>query len=205
MTTNTPLKQIYTHYQPGGEPAGGFRYCPACGAPMTTIQSGGRLRQACPGCGFVQHRNPAPAVSVLVAEGERVLLGKRKGNPGRGTWALPSGYIDFEEDFLAAAIREAKEETGLEVALGSILNVTSSFVSPSFHFLGIYLLARATGGELAAGDDLEEVRWFRVDELPAEMGFAEDVDAIAMYAQGVAGLPVGALYPSFTCTEDSDG
>jgi 8-oxo-dGTP diphosphatase len=123
-----------------------------------------------------------------------VLLGRRGGSPGKGTWSLPSGYIDYEEDFLTTAIRETKEETGLDVEVYSIINVVSSFVSPRFHFLGIYAVARVMGGELVAGDELEAVGWFpAVGPLP-EMGFQEDVGIIEMYTKGFAGLPVDPKY-----------
>jgi 8-oxo-dGTP diphosphatase len=127
---------------------------------------------------------------VLVVDGDRLLLGKRGGNPGKGTWSFPSGYVDYEEDFLTTAIRETKEETGLDIEVRSILNVVSSFVSPRFHFLGIYVLARVTGGELVAGDDLEAVAWFPVAGPLPKMGFQEDVSIIEMVTEGIAGLPV---------------
>jgi 8-oxo-dGTP diphosphatase len=123
-----------------------------------------------------------------------VLLGKRGGNPGKGTWSLPSGYIDYQEDFLTTAIRETKEETGLDVEVCSIINVVSSFVSPSYHFLGIYVVARVLGGELAAGDDLEAVEWFPLAGPLPEMGFQEDVGIIEMYTKGFAGLPADPDY-----------
>jgi ADP-ribose pyrophosphatase YjhB (NUDIX family) len=123
-----------------------------------------------------------------------VLLGKRGGNPGKGTWSLPSGYIDYEEDFLATAIRETKEETGLNVEVCSIINVVSSFLSPGFHFLGIYVVARVVGGELKAGDDLETVEWFPITGPLPEMGFQEDASIIEMYAKGFTGLPVDPNY-----------
>jgi ADP-ribose pyrophosphatase YjhB (NUDIX family) len=125
-----------------------------------------------------------------VVDGDRVLLGKRGGHPGKGTWSLPSGYIDYEEDFLTAAIRETKEETGLDVEIRSLINVVSSFVSPRFHFLGIYVVAGAIGGSLVAGDDLEAAAWYPAAGPLPEMGFQEDVDVIEMHAAGFAGIPV---------------
>jgi ADP-ribose pyrophosphatase YjhB (NUDIX family) len=99
--------------------------------------------------------------------------------------------VEYGDDFISAAVREAKEETGLDVEIRSIINVVSSFVSPRFHFLGIYLLAHVIGGELAARDDLEAVDWFPLTGPLPEMGFQEDADVIAWYAanRGV-GLPV---------------
>jgi 8-oxo-dGTP diphosphatase len=188
------VKQVYAHYELCDPSEGGFKHCPTCGTLLVLAESGGRLRPVCPNCGFVQYRNPAPTVSVLVVHGDRVLLGKRGGSPGKGTWSLPSGYIDYEEDFLTTAMRETKEETGLDVEVCSIINVVSSFISPSFHFLGLYVVARALGGELAAGDDLEAVEWYPVAGPLPEMGFQEDVAIIEMYARGFAGLPVDPDY-----------
>ncbi|MGD9316813.1 MAG: NUDIX domain-containing protein [Anaerolineae bacterium] len=188
------VKQVFAHYEPGDQLAGGYRYCPFCSTPLVVVESGPRARPACSTCGYVQHRNPAPTVSVLVVEGDRVLLGQRGGSPGKGTWSFPSGYVDYEEDFLTTAIRETKEETGLDVEVCSILNVVSSFVSPRFHFLGIYVLARVMGGELVAGDDLEAVAWFPFAGPLPGMGFQEDVTILEMVKEGFAGLPVDPEY-----------
>jgi 8-oxo-dGTP diphosphatase len=127
-----------------------------------------------------------------------VLLGKRGGSPGKGRWSLPSGYVDYEEDFLTAAIRETREETGLDVEVCSLINIVSSFVSPRFHFLGLYVVARVLGGELVAGDDLEAVDWYPVAGPLPEMGFQEDVGIIEMYEKGFAGLPVDRDYATST-------
>jgi len=188
------VKQVFEHYPRQDQSAGEFKLCPFCGTPLLVAKSDHKPRPTCPSCGFVQHRNPAPTVSILVVDGERVLLGKRGGHPGKGTWSLPSGYIEYEDDFLITAIREAREETGLEIQVCSIINVVSSFVSPRFHFLGVYVVAQAVGGELVAGDDLEAVEWFSIRGPLPEMGFEEDVSIIELYASGFEGLPVGGDY-----------
>lgn len=183
------IKQVFEHYPRQGQSAGEFKFCPFCGTALLLVESGGKPRPTCPGCGFVQHRNPAPTVSVLVVDGGRVLLGKRGGEPGKGTWSLPSGYVEYEDDFVSTALREAKEETGLEVVVESVINVVSSFVSPRYHFVGIYVVARVVGGELEAGDDLEAVEWFPVSGPLPEMGFEEDVRIIELYGSGFEGIP----------------
>jgi 8-oxo-dGTP diphosphatase len=188
------IKQVFVHYEQSDQLVGRFKHCPYCGAQLDLVEIKHRLRPACSSCGFVQHRNPAPTVSILVVDGDRVLLGRRGESPGKGTWSLPSGYIDYEEDFLTAAIRETKEETGLEVEIRSVINLVSSFVSPRFHFLGVYVVGRVVGGRLVAGDDLEEVEWFPIEGSLPEMGFQEDVGIIEMYAGGFAGLPVEPAY-----------
>jgi len=197
------VRQVFSHYRRGEELADGFKYCPFCKTDLGLDESGHRLRPTCPGCGYVQHRNPAPTVSILVVDNDRVLLGKRGGEPGEGTWSLPSGYVEYEDDFLTTAIREAKEETGLDVEIRSIINVVSSFVSPRYHFLGIYVTAHVVGGELVAGDDLRDVAWFPLAGPLPEMGFQEDVVIIEMYASGFVGIPIDSdhiIYRSVAST-----
>jgi ADP-ribose pyrophosphatase YjhB (NUDIX family) len=188
------MPQVYDHYARAAEWTDGFKFCPECATPLVWQECGGRPRPVCPACGFIQFRNPAPAVSILIADGGRVLLGRRSGPPGEGTWAFPSGYVEYDEDFLTAAIREAREETGLEVEIVSILNVVSAFVSPRFHFLTVCLVARVIGGEPAPGDDLTAVTWFPIRGPLPEMGFQEDVDALSLYASGFSRTPVGPEY-----------
>ena len=192
------IKQVFATYdQQENQAVDGFKYCPFCRTTLVLEESGHKLRPTCPSCGFIQFKNPSPAVGVLVVEGNKVLLGKRSGAPGGGKWALPSGYIEYEDDFLTTAIREMKEETGLDVEIRSIINVVSSFLSPRFHFLSIYLLARVVGGELVARDDLETVGWFPISGPLPEMAFQEDVDIIEWYsAKQSEGLPVDPDFAS---------
>jgi ADP-ribose pyrophosphatase YjhB (NUDIX family) len=191
------IKQVFDHYPQREKLADEFKYCPLCSTPLVKIKVGARARLSCPECGFIHHRNPAPSIGVLIADGEKVVLGRRRGHPGKGKWALPSGYIDFEEDFLTSAIREAREETGLDVEVCSIMNVVSSFVSPRFHFLCVYMFARVVGGYLRAGDDLETVDWFPLAGPLPEMGFQEDLALLEMYKlHGSDGL---AIDPIFAC------
>lgn len=176
-----------------------FKYCPLCGTQLTQELVARRTRPLCPACGFIYYRNPFPTVSVLVTHNGRILLGKRSGEPGKGKWALPSGYIEFEDDFLTAAIREVKEETGLDIEIVSILNVQSAFLPLEYHFLGIYLLARVIGGKLNPEDDLEEVKWFSLSGPLPEMAFPPDVDLIQTYSNGeVEGIPVKRTLDSDT-------
>jgi ADP-ribose pyrophosphatase YjhB (NUDIX family) len=192
-------KQVYwPHERSADQTQDGFRYCPRCGQPLTVRQVGNNPpRPACDQCGFVQFRNPAPSVSVMVVDGTRVVLGKRLFDPGKGLWALPSGYIEFDEDFLTAAVREACEETGLAVTIEGTLNVVSTMISPRQHFLNICLLARVSGGTLVAADDLAAVDWFPLGGPLPEMAFAEDADILARYAaRPFPGLPADPRYAS---------
>ena len=186
------IKQVYVSYDREKRPSvGGFRYCPFCSARLALAEHGHQQRPTCPQCGFVHFRNPAPVVSVLIVDDGRVLLGRRRGEPGAGEWAVPSGYVEYEDDFLTTAVQETKQETGLDVAIEAIVNVVSSFLSPSLHFLTVYVLARIVGGELTAGDDLAAVEWFPLSGPLPEMAFQEDTDILRWFALHPSeGLPV---------------
>ena len=180
-----PLDQVYATYD-WKENLGiaRFKYCPLCGAQFKHEKIALRTRPLCPGCGYILYRNPFPAVSVLIVNKKKILLGKRSGEPGKGKWALPSGYIEFEEDFLTTAIREVKEETGLDIQVISILNVQSAFLPPEYNFLSVYLLAEVIGGNASPNDDLEDSAWFSLSESLPEMAFPPDVELIQNYSSG---------------------
>ena len=169
-----------------------IHFCPVCGSPFHFIDDNGTKRPKCTACGFIYYKNPASAVSILIEDNNRILLGKRgQGSFLPGKWCLPCGFIEFDEDFLTAAIREVKEETGLDVSIHSIINVCSNFLSKEIHSLVIVLLANITGGNLAASDDLESVGWFDLNGILPEMAFAADISIIQRYqVQKIEGLPI---------------
>jgi 8-oxo-dGTP diphosphatase len=193
------IKQVFSTYR--GKEDGGlgqFKYCPYCGTQLALKEKGDRTRPECPSCGFVHYRNPVPGVVVLIDHEGCVLLGKRRGDYGAGKWGLPQGYIEFDEDFLTAAIREVKEETGLDVEIRAIINVVSNLLSPRLHTLAIVLLAGVVSGELCAGDDLETLKWVPLAGPLPEMAFEADEHIIERYRQTKLewGLPVD---PDFAC------
>jgi 8-oxo-dGTP diphosphatase len=185
-------KHIYRYYESREKqtPAE-YKYCPQCQSDLVQKEIGQRIRPSCPKCGFVQYRNPAPAVALLIMDKDKILLGKRAADPGKGEWAAPSGYIEFEDDFITTAIQEAKEETGLDIQIEYIYNLISSIYSPNFHFLAIYLVARVVGGELVAGDDLVAVAWFPILGPFPKLAFQEDADALKWLSSHTPeGIPV---------------
>jgi ADP-ribose pyrophosphatase YjhB (NUDIX family) len=169
-----------------------FGWCPRCGRPLG---SGAGARR-CPGCGFTDYKNPLPGVVVLIEEQGRVLLGRRgprSFEPGR--WCLPGGFIEYAEDFLTAAVREVREETGLQVEILSLLSVVSNFLAEELHTLVVVLLGRVSGGPARAGDDLEELRWFPLEGPLPPMAFQADRHIVGRYrATRLAGAPVDPRY-----------
>jgi 8-oxo-dGTP diphosphatase len=114
----------------------------------------------------VQYLNPAPAAGVLVRDGGRVLLVQRRYEPFRGLWVVPSGFIEYGEDIRDTAVREVREETGLEVEIDSLHAVESCRDDPRGDTVVVLFGGRVVGGELRAGDDAIGAAFFPVGELP---------------------------------------
>lgn len=106
------------------------------------------------------------AGGVLVDEAGRVLLVRRGHEPYQGTWSLPSGRAEPGEDVRAAATREVREETGLDVEVDGLLGVVRRQDSAgAFHYEIHDFACRVVGGTLTAGDDAEEVGWFSESQM----------------------------------------
>jgi 8-oxo-dGTP diphosphatase len=116
------------------------------------------------------------------ANGPRVVLVKRGHPPIQGQWSIPGGVLEVGELVREAAVREAREETGLIVEAGELLGVYDRVLRDAekrvkYHYVLIDFLCRAVGGELWAGSDAAEVRWFTREELPA-LNLAEDTQDV---------------------------
>lgn len=142
------------------------RFCPLCGAALHEQQSYGRLRPVCPACGHTVFFDPKVAVVAFVTDGDRVLLVRRGGDPGKGLWAVPAGFVDADEDPRAAAARETLEETGLCIEVDRLLELLHRPDALGYADIVIAYAAHAVGGALCAGDDAEAVAWFARDQLP---------------------------------------
>jgi 8-oxo-dGTP diphosphatase len=116
-------------------------------------------------------RNPFPTVDVIIELPGGIVLVRRK-NPPPG-WALPGGFVDYGESAERAAVREAREETGLAVTLTDLLGVYSRpDRDPRFHTLSsVYIATAGEGAVPVGGDDAAQARVFGLDALPAEIAF----------------------------------
>ncbi|HEY68525.1 MAG TPA: GNAT family N-acetyltransferase [Thermoflexia bacterium] len=158
-------------------------YCPRCGTAMETAEVSGRMREVCPACGFILYRNPVPGAGVLVEMGGGIVLVKRGQPPFVGWWALPAGYIEADESVEQAAVRECKEETGLDVELLELFGVYSFPEGPGQSGIIIFYRARPVGGELRAGDDAQDVGVFPPDGLPERLAFRTHREVIARWVR----------------------
>jgi ADP-ribose pyrophosphatase YjhB (NUDIX family) len=157
-----------------------MRYCPHCAHALEEGLAFDRMRGVCPACGFVNFREPKLGVSVLVAQGGRILLVQRAIDPGEGLWCLPSGFVEWDEPPEATAIRECAEETGLVVEVLDLLDVrhyTDDYRGPG---LNLTYRARVTGGSLRPGDDAQAARWFAPADTPAAERIAFESHRLAL-------------------------
>ena len=132
------------------------------------------LERPCPHCGglVVHYRNPVPTVDVVIYSAARGVVLIERSNPPYG-WALPGGFVDYGETVECAAVREAREETGLEVELTGLLGVYSDPARDQrMHTLSVVFSGRtAAPDQLQAGDDASAAAFFALDKLPADIAF----------------------------------
>lgn len=125
--------------------------------------------------------NPFPTADLIIEYNRGIVLIKRK-NPPEG-WALPGGFVEYGESLEAAAVREAKEETGLDVELLRQFHAYSDPKrDPRHHTITIVFLAKAKGNAVA-GDDAKEIGVFSKDTLPEQIAF-DHRDIINDYFSG---------------------
>ena len=116
-----------------------------------------------------EYRNPFPTVDIIIEVEGGIVLIERK-NPPHG-WAIPGGFVDYGETVEAAAVREAKEETGLDVRLTRLLGVYSDPErDPRSHTISTVFTAIA-GGQPVADDDAADAGVFTEDTLPENIVF----------------------------------
>ena len=147
-----------------------MRFCPQCGASLELAERAGKVRPHCPACGYIYFADPKLATAVIIERDGRVLLGRRVNEPGRGRWSLPAGFVDRGEVVEEAAAREAHEELGVAVAIGSLVGLYSAPGDPVV--LAVYRAA-TVDGEPAACDDLDAIGYFSLADLP-ELAFPRD-------------------------------
>ena len=119
----------------------------------------------------MEYKNPGATVDLIVERRERILLVKRKEGPFRDSWALPGGFLEYGKETLEqAAIRELNEETGLIAQHLKLFGVYSApNRDPRGHTISHVYIA-ASYGELKAGDDAKEAKFYPLYDVP-ELAF----------------------------------
>lgn len=148
-------------------------YCLRCGHKLE-IRSDreNKIRPHCNNCNWTYYKNPIPASTcVILNETNEIVVIKRKFEPYPNAWALPSGYVEIDQNPAETAVEEMLEETGLKGEVIKDLGYLTEY-SPLYHkVISFGFLMRVVGGKLLAGDDAAEAKYVSLDELP-EIVFA---------------------------------
>lgn len=154
-----------------------MRFCPLCGGPLARqpVPPEARTERVCVACGFVFYLDHKVVAGSITEHEGRLLLVRRAIHPAFGKWTFPGGYVDWGEPVPAAAVRETREETGLEVALDGLVGVYSYPASPVI----VVYRARVTGGAVRACHENDCVEWVAPDAIPwSELAFPSTAQAL---------------------------
>ncbi len=151
-------------------------FCSQCGAVLHADPP-----VTCPSCGARHWRNPKPCAGALATLNGKLLLIRRAHEPWFGCWDIPGGFCDGDEHPESAAVREVKEETGLDVRLTGLLGRwMDSYDSAAETTLNIYYHAELTGAADIRIDphEVAEIGWFLSDALPKNIAFQGHIPAV---------------------------
>jgi 8-oxo-dGTP diphosphatase len=143
-----------------------YSYCPLCGGDLElrSVKTTEPERLVCRRCGFIFYLDPKVAVGTIITDDRnRIVLVRRAIEPGYGKWVFPGGFVDRGEAVTAAALREAREESGLEIRLERLINVYSY---PGRAPVIIVYAATIVGGCLVCDEESLEGQFFAPEDIP---------------------------------------
>lgn len=140
-------------------------YCSQCGTPITRKIPPGdnRERDLCEHCGAVHYQNPRVVVGTLPVFENKVLLCLRAIEPRANTWTLPAGFMELAETTGQGALRETREEAGVEVQLGQLYTVIDV---PQVDQIHVYFLAKAHNEAVDPGPESLQAKYYDIAEIP---------------------------------------
>jgi ADP-ribose pyrophosphatase YjhB (NUDIX family) len=161
----------------------GNGFCQQCGTPLELRFQEDRERPTCPNCGFIHYLDPKVAVAVILGDEHGVLLGRRRIDPGAGRWSFPAGYVNRGEVLEDAAVREVREEFGVQAHVTGLVGAYSE--RGSAVVLIVYGGAIVGGQPAPDGHEVSEIRRFALSELPRDMAFEHDRRVLCDWKQKV--------------------
>lgn len=163
-----------------------YRFCPRCGHALERrlLKASEPERLVCPSCTFVFYVDPKIAVGTIIrTAASRLVLVRRAIEPGYGKWVFPGGYVDRGEPLTVAAVREAREESGLEIRLDGLVNIYSY---PGRAPVIVVYAATALSGALAPDEESLEAVEVEQAAIPwADLAFRSTGEALRDYLAGL--------------------
>lgn len=150
-----------------------YVFCPKCGSKLEHLDH----KATCGTCHHDWYNNPAVSTSIALIKDHKILLAKRAIEPEKGKWDIPGGFIEPGETAEEGIIREMLEETGLSVKIDEYLGSVADIYADRPSLPLLYKVSLNQKAEPMAQDDVAELRWFGIDELPSELAF-KNVDVI---------------------------
>lgn len=166
----------------------GPRYCPICAGELVWRQppSEDRPRWVCGSCEYIFYQNPKVVAATIPTLAGRAVLLRRGIEPRRGAWTFPGGFMELGETVEEAAIRETKEETGLDVALDGLINLYSR---PEVGIVVAVFHARVIGGERRLSVETLELADYLPTDIPwPELAFQSTHWALRDWARKIGKL-----------------
>ena len=159
-----------------------YQFCPRCGGALErrVLKSTEPERPVCTRCGFVFYLDPKIAVGTIIESANgRIVLVRRAIEPGYGKWVFPGGYVDRGEPLTVAAIREAREECGLDIRIDGLVNIYS--YAGRVPVIVVYA-ATALGGTLVHDEEQLETAEFTRESIPwDELAFRSTTEGLRDY------------------------
>lgn len=163
-----------------------FKYCPACGSQQFTLQSD--KSHQCGACQFKFYVNTATAVVAIITVKDKILLVKRRHNPGKGLFDLPGGFAEHGETAEQALARELKEELDFTnnspEYLCSYPNIYP-YAGYTYHTVDLFYLIRLDHEpDLTPADDVSDFIWVNRDDIHLyDFAFESVINALKHYKQ----------------------
>ena len=161
-----------------------MNFCPRCGARLTSKLEGGRERPACPaeGCGYFHFGDSSIGCGGVVMRGDKALLIQRGINPGRGTWQIPGGYAESDEEIVYAVEREVLEEAGITARVTDVVglrhSIAGSIGGPSANLYVVFRLQPDSGEPHYDGEETIGAGYFSLEEMEG----IEGVQSLSIWA-----------------------
>lgn len=140
-----------------------YKYCPKCKSELIITDESFE----CNNCGTKIYKNSAPTASVLIVKGDKVLLAKRGIEPFKGEYDTVGGFLKYGEDPITGVLREAEEESGLKVKILDMLGIfMDTYGEGGKYTINLYYVGEIVSGKMKADDDVAELEWFPIMNLP---------------------------------------